>query len=378
MINELTAKDIIEALQPRSDDLSRIRHYFDALPILASHLPRPEQARLVIDANAAIGDVRWLASKRTNATARTGLQEAIASKTVVAFAPSYLDEEMRLKLAEISERESLPLEPLLTAWGQYRSCIRFYEAKRPTTSLGTSEIADPKDMPYIETYTAVGAAAILTDDPHLTRMGARTVRFELTMAMRDYARFTSIECTLKFHGVILTTIGIEVLSQFVRFIRFVFQLMAKAPILLQLLLGAALLFALLHRATRERLFQVFERGGEAVLSAAERLFPLLGELSVETRNAQVNARTAWDKVAPYVVNRPVPLRAHALAICMAASEPLTTDEIVQQLQRAGVKTTAKSFGSYLRRVLRSHDTLREVGPSRWAVVSERETLPMPT
>ena len=125
------ARGLIAELPTRSDDLAQLREVFALLPLLAQHVGAPEQTRLVIDANAVIADIRWLVKKRKTPGARTALQEAIASKTVVAFAPSYLDDEIRLNLVELSANEGVPLEPMLAAWREYRVNIRFYEAKRP-------------------------------------------------------------------------------------------------------------------------------------------------------------------------------------------------------------------------------------------------------
>jgi predicted nucleic acid-binding protein len=360
-----SAGDIVKTLGLKSDDLAHMREVFEMFPVLASQLRQPEEARLVIDANALIADIRWLVKKRAKPTARTALQEAIASKTVVAFAPSFLDEEMHTKLADVAQRESIPLEPMLKAWRLYRAEIRFYETVRPITSVGTSKVADPKDVPYVSAYTAFGAAAILTDDAHLSRMGARTVRFELTIAMRDYARAASIELTLKWHGMLLFAIGIELIRQLYQLVRAVARGIAKAPRPLQLLLGAGLLAALIYRPTRERLIEALRTGGKSAIGMAAEVMPLLGTVVLEVKEQEVKALRAWEKVAPHVVARRVPLGAHVLAICAAAGTPLTTEKIVRQLNRLGVRTTAKSFPRYLRTTLRGQAGLEEVGPNRW-------------
>lgn len=367
------ALDVVAQLPTRSDDLAQLRSVFAAFPLLAQHVGAPEEARLIIDANAVIADIRWMVKKRKTPGARTALQEAIASKTVAAFAPSYLDDEIRLNLTEVSANEGVPLEPMLAAWEEYRACIRFYEARRPSIAA-TPDVVDPKDLPYIETYLALGASAILTNDPHLERMGARTVRLELAVAMRDYARAASVELTLKWHGVLLLTLGIGFAQQFAQVLAAGARVFRRAPRGLQLAASAALVAALLHPPIRERLTRALARGWNDLVEATKHSLPIVAELTVETQRHGERARAAWAAVAPQVEPRRVPLRTQALAVCVASAEPLPTDELIERLTRLGVRTTAKNFRRYLRQVLRAHPSIIEVGRDSWAPVAPRSRV----
>lgn len=329
----------------------------------------------MLDANAVIADIRWLVKKRKSPNGRTALQEAIASKTLVAFAPSFLDDEIRLNLAKVSEYEGIPLEPMLEAWREYRASIHFYEAERPATPVATPGAVDPhppvdpKDVPYVETYLAVGAAAILTNDPHLTRMGARTVRFELAVAMRDYARAASIELTLKWQGVMILTLAVGCINQLARLVAAVAQTIRRSPKPVQLALACGVLAALLHRPTRERIARALSTGWDSVMIAAREVLPLLGELVVVAHDEGERARASWATLAPHVQPRRLPVRVHAFAVCAASERDLSTSEIMDELTRRGVRTSSPNFPRYLRSLLRQHPAVREIQANRWAVVS---------
>jgi predicted nucleic acid-binding protein len=148
--------------------------------------------RLVLDANVLVAEVRWLVKKRRHLTARTALQEVLASGLLVAYAPTYLEQEMRSQLAALAYEEELSCEALLAVWARYRKALNFYEASPPADTPTASGL-DPKDSPYVETYLAVGAGAIMTSEPHLSRMGAQTIAFEMSMELRLCARDESID-----------------------------------------------------------------------------------------------------------------------------------------------------------------------------------------
>ena len=371
----VTAHDVLAQMPIRSDDLADLRDVFALFPTLAKHVGAPEETRLVLDANAVIADIRWLVKKRKSPKGRTALQEAIASKTLVAFAPSFLDDEIRLNLAKVSEYEGIPLGPMLDAWREYRASIRFYEAERPTTLVAPSGAVDPdapvdpKDVPYVETYLAVGAAAILTNDPHLTRMGARTVRFELGIAMRDYARAASIELTLKWRGLVVLTLAVGCVQQLARCVVTVARAIQRAPKAIQVGLAFGVLAALLHRPTRARIANALSAGWTGAETVLTEVLPLLAELMTIAREEGERARTSWSALAPYVQPRRLPLRVHAFAICAASERTISTSEIIRELTRRGVRTSSPSFARYLRSVLRRHPAVHEVAANQWLVVS---------
>jgi ribonuclease HI len=99
-----------------SDDLAELRKAIEALPALAHQIGQAKVVRLVLDANLIIGDIRWLVKKRTTPGARTALQEALASRTIAGFAPSFLDDEVRKELASVARDEELSVDAMFAEW----------------------------------------------------------------------------------------------------------------------------------------------------------------------------------------------------------------------------------------------------------------------
>jgi predicted nucleic acid-binding protein len=351
-----------------SDDLAELRKAIEALPALAHQIGQAKVVRLVLDANLIIGDIRWLVKKRTTPGARTALQEALASRTIAGFAPSFLDDEVRKELASVARDEELSVDAMFAEWAWYRERITFYEAARPTEEVRADPgTADPKDLPYVETYLAVGAAGIVTADSDLSRMRTQTVRIEIVLELRSYARAAAVELTIKFGGVVLGTVGMAAAVQLISAFGWIVGAFRRLSPALQLITTAAILAALLHRPARERLLGLLSRGWCHFVDALKVLAPAFVELEAEARDAKSRAETAWQEIDAAVPARRIPLRAHALAACAASPSPLTEAEIHKCVERAGTRTSSPSFRSYLRRVLRHHPDLFEHADGRWTV-----------
>jgi predicted nucleic acid-binding protein len=342
------------------------------LPMLGDCLGRPKAIKLVIDANVIISDIRWLVKKRRKPGARTSLQEVVASQTVVAFAPLFLETEVRKELAAVASEENISLDAMLAEWMVYRQHIRFFETPSPSPSDAmSSDIADPKDAPYVETYIALGAAAIITADTDFKRMRARTVQVELTTTMRSYSRSASIEFSIKFLGLFATTLSGALVLQLVMTLRWLVRAFIRMPRPVQALVIAALLAALPDRQTRARLIGLLAHGWRRVVETLKEIAPGLIRLSVEAEDAGKAARAAWAAVDTIASPRRVPIRTHVLAACVAAGTPLAQDEIRRELEGIGVKTSAPSFNKYLRHVLRTHGALVQAANGKWALRQSR-------
>jgi hypothetical protein len=349
-----------------SDNLSGLREVFGAFPVLAEQLGDPKNLRLVLDANIVIAEVRWLVKKRRDPTARTSLQEAVASGTLVAFAPTFLDDEMRRQLSDVAEDERLSYPALLDAWELYKTALIFYDAALPVCAPG-SDAVDPKDFPYVETYLAIGAAAIMTSDPHLQRMGARTVGSEISVKMRTYGRDASIDLTLRTGGVLVATAIIAGTIGLAKTAVNMATLVSHLPRSLQALVVLALVGLIAYRPTREALVRGLRRTQIGISEAFGVTTPLFLDLIRESRNRRASAELAWSEIEPLIPLRKVGLAAQTLAICAEAGRPLTGQEISARLKRVGVRTTARTFPKYLQQILRGHPLLMRTDDGSWVV-----------
>src|SRR5206468_12856706 len=166
------------------------------------------QVRIVLDASVILAELYWLAGTRNNPVARTALQEAIASGTVLAFAPLRLEREVREHLPRIAEQCHVTPDRLEQLWVEYKAAIRFHEPKEESPSEAAS-VRDPDDLPYVYLCAQVGAAAVYSKDTDFAAMGAPLVTSDIILSLRDYARAATLEVSIKLGGVaaIAVTLG---------------------------------------------------------------------------------------------------------------------------------------------------------------------------
>jgi hypothetical protein len=113
----------------RSDDLVWLSELFDSLGELNAAVRAAFgsliRVRAVLDTNLVLGDLKSLVVERQNPAARTAAQEAIASRTVIAYAPEFLRHEVEKNLPALAEQTNRPLEEFEREWSSYQKPIRF-------------------------------------------------------------------------------------------------------------------------------------------------------------------------------------------------------------------------------------------------------------
>lgn len=183
----------LSAVAIRSDSLATLR------PIIASNALFKAfegifQMSLIVDANILLGDIRWMAFKRTDPTARSDLRELLDAKTVLAIAPTYLEHEMQVILRRLADEKGVAFEMLESYWAEYRPHITFIDMGGADSSYG-----DPKDAPYMKLQRRTGHL-IYSRDSDISTMGGRVASAMLVASLRVYSRRAVVEYTLKLTG----------------------------------------------------------------------------------------------------------------------------------------------------------------------------------
>lgn len=196
----------------KSDELVALRRMFSDEGLFAQ-FSQLIQIHLILDANAVLSDLRWLVCKAKSQGARTKLLESLDSETIIAYAPTYLHVEIKKNIPVIAEEEGVDSALLFERWEVYKKKITFIESGGPVEG----EI-DPKDAPYVNLHKSTGFP-VLTEDQHISRMGARVVNIQVTALAHSYGREAVIEYKIKagFLGVFtITSKMIEAASGLVR------------------------------------------------------------------------------------------------------------------------------------------------------------------
>jgi hypothetical protein len=332
-----------------SDALSNMRDIVAAYPLMSA-LCQIYRIRVVVDANAILRDLLWLA-KRKKPNARTKFQEVIAAGTVLAFAPPQLDTEVRRHFPRIAHKENVLVARLEAEWEAYRTVIQF---RTPREGERPEHVQDPDDLPYLYLCAQIGAEAIYTFDSDLKAMGAPVIGADIILALCDYSRAAPLEVSIKVGGTIVCVVGAAAVSTVGKLLQGFLAALSRLPRGLQLMLAGAALVMLAHPSGRMRLRKL-TTGIPARVNAVLRLLePVVSEALATASSAQQRADAALAIVRPALgAPKPGPLRVYALRVLLQEQRPMYVDEISRLILRDGYVTRAKDFCKYVGRVLGS-------------------------
>lgn len=357
-----------------SDDLLRLRDLFLNWPPFFRLLGIPPPFRLVIDTNAVVGELLHLVKSRRNPTARTGLQEAVDSGAVVAFAPPKLRDEIVKHLPRLARESGVPEELFRRAWAEYQSRINFVDV-RPASAEEAASAADPDDLPFVYLYHKLDADAVLSRDRHIGAMGARSVEPEMMLHVRDYAREKAPEVTLRAGTFIVTVPALVGAHALVKLLARAAKGFAELPAGVQLALLAGTLAACAHPRSRKAFTAFASSHAGRLKGPASVLLDSFGDISEKLTEAKRKVRQQ-EEIIERSMPRAVrsPLRLVARSVCLEAGRALTAEELTSGVLRAGYESDSPHLKRYLLRVLRQSELFLRTPDGRWAATEGGQGL----
>jgi predicted nucleic acid-binding protein len=348
-----TAPSLQEFL--RSDLLPHLVGLIRAFPSLRTLFPQLLQLRFVIDANIVQGELRWRLNRRKNPTARTALHEVLACGVLVAYAPHFLEEEIKEHTPNLARETKSSVTDVSREWKEFRELLYFYTA-RTKAKMDVSR-TDPDDVAYIDTMEEIAARAIYTRDSDFLRTSAPVVLVAIDTPLRQYARASTIRIAVMMGSSISIAFGFEALLALGRLLEQLARAARRLPPAVQLLIVGTLLAVLAHPKSRARLSALWKQLNEHI---GERTWELLVGAMYQFADATAKEREAYhaiQEVLPPARKRP--LLSHVRAVCAASRRPLTVDEIVVCVIENGYQPRSDRPHAYLVRKLRSDGSFVE-------------------
>jgi len=279
----------------KSDELAEIRQIFSE-DGLFGQFGSLFQINLILDANAVLADIRWLVCKATNPNARTSLIEAIDAKTVVAHAPTFLHNEIEKNIPIIAKEEGIDASLFFLRWEQLKHKIDFIECGGPVEGA-----IDPKDAPYANAHEITGYP-VLTEDPHITRMGAESISITVSTFARDYSREAVIEYRIKAGALGVFVITESMIQAASNLVRSLAPHVRRIPTWVWLLVIAGFVVALSFEAFRVFLLDKLKDFSDKTMALAKQLFLVLEPVVVEHQSRHKQANLAKEAILREISN----------------------------------------------------------------------------
>lgn len=226
MLDETTLNSLFEpgsAFYAPSDQLPELMETHSKLSLVKSSQRPSRKRRVVVDANVILRNLRWMALKRQNANARTGLFEAIDSGIIEVYAPKFMQEEVMEYLKVISADDKLDYKYMAANWRAIKRKIKFRTPKEELVSKYTRPGDDIKDAPYLALAEKMGGIRIVSSDTDIQRMGGYTLDpLTITPLLRETARSMAVwlQCKINVHliaiaGTVITVGLIKMIAKLI-------------------------------------------------------------------------------------------------------------------------------------------------------------------
>lgn len=356
-------KDIL-----RSDKLPTLLNLANSISAVSPFLDDFVRFTIVLDASVANEHLRWLLGKRKNLLATTSIHEAIVSGAVIAFAPSYIEGEIIEHEAEIASDTGKTVDEVHQLWVVMRGSLHLYPMSEVPEEI--RQLVDHDDEPYRIVRKQVGASAIFTRDGHFKQMGEPVVMDQIDLALRDYARASTVKIGVSIGSGVAFAISFEMIPVLYNILMGAFNWLKRQSPASQIAIISAALLVAIHPKTRAKCLQVWKSVApilnETLGATASRLAV---EYAEATHDADMNLRAIQSAFPP--PHRRT-LIMHARAACIMAKRPLSLDELEVHIRRDGYKSQAVNFRAYLRRLLRNDTEFVELTTGGWTFAAHQQ------
>ena len=301
----------------RSDLLPHLVGLIQAFPALQQLFPQILQLRVVIDANIVQSELRWRLRRREKPSSRTALHEVLVSGVLIAYAPHFLEDEIREHAPRLAVETKTTLAEVHREWGEFRKLLCFYTA-RTSAKTDVSRL-DPDDTAYIDTMEEIAARAIYTRDRDFLHTSTPIVLVSIDTTLQSYARASAIRIGVVVGSSVSIAFGFEALLALGRLIGKLVQGARRLPPAAQILILATIAAVIAHPRSRAKLVSLWDSLNRNLTPTMfEGIVECMCQFAEATSTAQ-EAHQAVEELLP--PNRRRPLLSHARSVCLATKKP---------------------------------------------------------
>jgi len=356
----------------RSDTLLNLRSLLQGIPWLAPFARQLIRIELVIDANIVQEEIRWLL-KRRNLAARSSLQEVIDSGVVVALAPQFLESEIEEHIDRIARETGRTTLEVWACWLEIRARIHLYQ---PASNAIEVSAIDPDDVPYKQVYDELGADGVYSRDSHLRKMSLPVIQGSPTIALREYARATSVSVGISVTSGLVLTISFASLRGAYLLVEKSLKAIGDFPMWLKIVMAGAIAAAIIHPKSRAKITETWHRFRTFVEATTPGLVNAIETMALQYLQ---HHETATQKHLEIVAALPPTRRRRsalqfARSICLISKVPLSAGEIASMMRSQGYETRSANLPLYIQRRMRESGQFIEFTPGRWGLPSGRPTF----
>lgn len=277
-----------------SDNLKELKEFANRWENLNHYFGQIVDFKFVVDANVIIGDIRWLVYKRKNPDARTNLQEVIDAGITEVYVPKQIFSEVKENLADIAREENIDFDELMSEWTEYQKKLIIYEPDDEIVEKYKGGI-DPDDAPFIAIAEELNLAGVVSNDPHIEKMGGKKIPVEFITSIRGYARAAAIDFNIRCSGVSLGMVGIATLKGMLSGIKALVNYIGKLPDQVKVMMIIGGIICIAHPVIRKKIVNITGNAVAGIKNQSPELMEMFGRIvSVSVKNRKLAQESLAD------------------------------------------------------------------------------------
>jgi len=239
-------------------------------------------------------------SKRKKEGNKTAIIEVIQAGTLIAYAPNQLKNEIEQHLPGIAKKKKISLEKMKVEWLAYQNHIEFVEIDEDKLAAYEDSV-DPKDAPFVILSEMLNVAGVISDDPHIEKLGGNRIHLDIRLSLRDYSRSAAVAFSLRIGGVVCTRVSIDVLMAMGKAIRAFAQVILNLPDKIKIILFFALVFTFLIPSIRAKVLGYLQTIKGLSGDAWEQISPIVIDLIHEASEKGKEAELKLEEIQSHLV-----------------------------------------------------------------------------
>jgi predicted nucleic acid-binding protein len=278
----------------RSEQLEVLRTFVAQQPNIENMIGAMFQLRLVLDSNAVISDLLWMAKRKKEGN-QSAILEVIKAGTLIAYAPEQLRDEVEEHLPSIAKKRKISFDKIQLEWELYQEHLVFIEIDE-SQLVAYEDSVDPKDAPFVVLSKMLNVPGIISKDPHIEQLGGKRISLDIGVSLRDYSRSAAIVYTIRIGGIIFSTVPIGVIFGIFQAINGILKGLSKLSNNNKLILLAIVILIFVILKSRKYIFDNISNFKDMFGDIWIELEPLFIQLILEEQENNEEAKINLGKI----------------------------------------------------------------------------------
>lgn len=205
---------------------------------------------------------------------------------MTAYAPTFLAVEVENHFPLLQEEQGIDPARARQEWNRFVPRIKFIDVGGPDSSY--AGVTDPKDVPYVLLQKRL-PVPIVSEDPHLAKMGATVIRIQIFSPLRSCSRQRAVEYQIKVAGIgAAFAVGLAA-KLAIDGARAATRAIANLPKPVLAIGAVGIIAALVHPPARKWIFEQLEKAAGFAGAAAGGIYECLQPVLEEHSSAKQSA-----------------------------------------------------------------------------------------